>query len=523
MLIAWHRPNGSPVPMDCRYFDTMCKRDATLTKFVFGYLLQATMKTTSICVLTFGYAILFLGPACRSQETETGSLQAGFAAVDITPQQFPVNLPGGFRDNLGTKVHDKFHSRAMVLSDGQTILTMVVVDNLGGGATELNEAKAIASKSTGIPVERMLISCTHTHSGPSSGVTSGRPAEVAYRLHFVKGVANSIITAHQNLQTATLGYESHPLPDEVFNRRWHLKPGKMPTNPFGEMDEVKMNPSNRPSVLDRPAGPTDPDITVISVRDKRNKPLGLYANYSLHYVGGVPRGELSSDYFGIFAKLMPVRMRTSDKYVAMMSNGTSGDINNIPFGEIRPPRQSYEQMNIVARKAADTAWMADQKIDAYSGQIRLGFTQRTIVLRHRQVREETLARAKKIVAMTDETEINKLPRLAQIYAQRTLDLAKLSNIEKSVIVQAIRIGDMCVCAIPFETLVEIGLELKDRSPFAKTMVVSLANERYGYLPSPAQHRLGGYETWLGTNKVQKDASDIITKNLLEMLAELNEG
>ena len=89
--------------------------------------------------------------------------------------------------------------------------------------------------------------------------------------------------------------------------------------------------------------------------------------------------------------------------------------------------------------------------------------------------------------------------------------------------QAIRIGDMCVCAIPFETLVEIGLELKDRSPFAKTMVVSLANERYGYLPSPAQHRLGGYETWLGTNKVQKDASDIITKNLLDMLAELNEG
>lgn len=52
------------------------------------------------------------------------------------------------------------------------------------------------------------------------------------------------------------------------------------------------------------------------------------------------------------------------------------------------------------------------------------------------------------------------------------------------------------------------------------MVTGLANGRYGYLPTPAQHRLGGYETWLGTNKVQKDASNIITKNLLEMLDEL---
>jgi hypothetical protein len=92
----------------------------------------------------------------------------------------------------------------------------------------------------------------------------------------------------------------------------------------------------------------------------------------------------------------------------------------------------------------------------------------------------------------------------------------------NVKLQAIRIGDLAVCGIPFETFVEIGLELKDRSPFPQTMVIGLANGRYGYLPTPEQHRLGGYETWLGTNRVQKDASVIITKHLLEMLAELKE-
>ena len=113
----------------------------------------------------------------------------------------------------------------------------------------------------------------------------------------------------------------------------------MKLNPFGEMDQVKMNPPRSPDVLDRPAAPTDPDITVISVQDARRKPLALFANYSLHYVGAVPRGQLSADYFGEFARLMPIRLRAGEKFVAMMSNGTSGDINNIPFTVTRPPRE----------------------------------------------------------------------------------------------------------------------------------------------------------------------------------------
>ena len=89
--------------------------------------------------------------------------------------------------------------------------------------------------------------------------------------------------------------------------------------------------------------------------------------------------------------------------------------------------------------------------------------------------------------------------------------------------QALRIGDLAVCALPFETLVEIGLDLKKRSPFPRTMVIGIANGYNGYLPTPEQHKLGGYETWFGTNKVQEDASVILTDQLLEMLAELRKG
>ena len=91
----------------------------------------------------------------------------------------------------------------------------------------------------------------------------------------------------------------------------------------------------------------------------------------------------------------------------------------------------------------------------------------------------------------------------------------------TVPVQALHIGDLAVCTLPFEVFAEIGLDLKKRSPFPRTMVISLANGTNGYLPTPEQHKLGGYETWMGTNRMQKDASVILTNNLLEMLDELH--
>jgi neutral ceramidase len=449
---------------------------------------------------------------------EKAGLRAGAAAVDITPKDFPINMPGGFSPNPATKAHDPLHARALVFEEGKTALALVVVDNLGAGPEVLGEAKKLAADKTGIPVEHMLISSTHTHTGPSLNTRSAPAA--AYYKQFVEGVAGSIIRAHASLQPASVGAAAHPLPDEVFNRRWYLKPGKMPLNPYGKLDLVKMNPGTSLAVIDRPAGPTDPDLSIISVQTAKRKPLALYANYSLHYVGGMPEGQVSADYFGEFARLMPSRLRGDDTFVAMLSNGTSGDINNIPFGVGRPPREPFEQVRLVAGKAADAAWQAYQKIPKHQADARLGMRQREITLKYRRPTAEQVAEAKKIVAIKDPAAIEKLPRLAQNYARNLINAAERSEESITVIVQAIRIGDLAVCGFPFETFAETGLDLKKRSPFAQTIVVGLANGRHGYLPTPEQHKLGGYETWLGTSVVQEDASVILTRNLLEMLGEL---
>jgi hypothetical protein len=262
---------------------------------------------------------------------------------------------------------------------------------------------------------------------------------------------------------------------------------------------------------------------IISVQDAKRKPMALFANYALHYVGGIPRGQVSADYFGEFARLMPSRLLGDGNFVAMMSNGASGDINNIPFGVTRPPREPFEQVRIVAGKAADTAWLAHRKIKTHATDVPLGMVQRQVTLKYRRPTDKQLAEAKSVAATKDKEAIEKLPRLAQNYARSTINAAQREEETLTVKLQAIRIGDLAVCGIPFETFVEIGLDLKKRSPFPQTMVIGLANGRYGYLPTPEQHRLGGYETWIGTCAVQEDASVILTDNLLEMLDELKKA
>jgi neutral ceramidase len=480
-----------------------------------------TMKTSMPFVAERVFRILpvavvlaacVLGAAARGQEAPT--LRAGAAAVDITPQEFPVNMPGGFSANFAEGAHDPLHARALVLDDGTTTLAIVVVDNLGVSREVGDEAKALAAERTGILPERILLAATHTHSAPASGGEG-------YRKLLVEGIAESIARAHQALRPAAAGHGAHPLPEEVFNRRWHLKPGKMTPNPFGEMDQVKMNPGTSPDVLDRPAGPTDPDVTVLSIREaKSRKPLALFANYALHYVGGIPRGMVSADYFGEFARRMPSRLRAGEEFVAMMSNGASGDINNIPFLVTRPPREPFEQARIVARKAADAAWFAQGAVESHESDVRLGMIERQVTLKMRRPTDERIAWAKGVLAVTDEAERARLPGRAEAYARRVLSLAEADE-TLSATVQAVRIGDLAVCALPFETLVEIGLDLKRRSPFPRTIVVGIANGYHGYLPTPEQHQLGGYETWLGTCRVAEDSSVILTDHLLEMLGELD--
>src|SRR5262245_44975653 len=223
--------------------------------------------------------------------------RAGAATSNITPW-LGISSNGGMQDRVPQRVHDELHARALVLDDGQSRLALVTVDSCMVPRHILDAAKELIHQHTGLAPEHILISATHTHTAGTATPVFQSEADSEYQLFLTRKIADAVRIALNNLEPARIGWSVGQVPQHVFNRRWKMRSGTVAPNPFGGIDQVKMNPPvGSPDLID-PAGPTDPELTVISVRARDGRPIVLLANYSLHYVGA---GDFSADYFGVFA------------------------------------------------------------------------------------------------------------------------------------------------------------------------------------------------------------------------------
>ncbi len=462
--------------------------------------------------------LLFLTPSLLG----AAEFRAGAAVGDITPTKWPVFLVGSFSERGAEKAWDPLNASALVLNDGKTRLAIVIVDSCLVPRTLFDEVKQQASEVTDIRPDHMLMAATHTHSAPASLDRLFAKASDEYLKVLKRGIIEAIKQANENLEPAEVGWGQVDVPEHVHNRRWHMKPGGIVPNPFGETtDQVRMNPPRGRGLLDRPAGPTDPQVSFVSVRAKGGRPIALLANYSLHYVGGVPAGGVSADYFGEFARQIKKRIAPEEDdsrppFVGIMSNGTSGDINNINFRNPQPRKKPFEQIRYVASSVADEILQVYKKTK-HRESITLAMAERELTLDVRKPTAEQLTRAKRFLAEPDES---KLPRRAKAYAEFAVRLADMPPTE-DIILQAIRIGDVGISSIPCEVFAEIGLDIKERSPLKTTFTIELANGWNRYLPTPRQHRLGGYETWLGTNMLEIQASEKIERVVLDLLRDVS--
>ncbi|MPZ17819.1 MAG: hypothetical protein GEV06_07910 [Luteitalea sp.] len=483
---------------------------------------QRTGFVLSLCLL-----IAAVPSDARGAAQASGSLRAGAATSNVTPW-LGLSINGSMQDRKVEHVHDELHARALVLDDGATRLAIVVVDSCMIPRPVFDEAKRLVHASTGIPVANMLTSATHTHSAPTAGPVFQSDPDRKYLELLTVRIADAVRRAVNNVEPAEIAWGVGRVPDQVFNRRWKMRPGTIPPNPFGEQDLVQMNPPVGSPDLVEPAGPTDPDLTIISVRALGGRPIALFANYSLHYVGGTGEGHASADYFGMFARRMEERLRPSapkrrdgtpgpPPFVAALSNGTSGNINNINFRQARPSDAPYVQMQRVAHDVADEAMRVYKTLQYERG---VGLDARTteLTLGVRMPSAEDLDRARRIVSQADGPNMQ---TREEIYARETLFLSEYPA-RVPVILQALRIGSLVIGAIPCEVFVEIGLELKQKSPFTHTFTTSLANGYNGYLPTPEHHELGGYETWRAKSSyLEAEASPKIVKALLELFQSLH--
>jgi hypothetical protein len=439
--------------------------------------------------------------------------RAGAAAVDITPERLPVLVNGGMLSRTADRVHDRLHARAVVLDDGQTRLAIVVVDSCMMPRELLDQSKAMAAEATGIPAENMLISATHTHSAPSTFGCLGTSADPEYSAYLRILLAQAIQQAWANLEPARVGWAVTDAAPYTAVRRWIRRPDRMLEDPFGNRTvRANMHPGHLSEDATGPSGPTDPDLSIVSLQAADGRPIALLGNFCMHYYGAP---ALSADYFGLFAERIAERVAgeqedSAPPFVGIMSHGTSGDIWLRDYS--KPPLDPPHDISSYTDALVELAFDAYQTIE-HQSDVDLAMAEAELEFRYRTPDKQHLEWAQRVVAEMGD----RLPKnTTEVYAREAIFLDEMQSTRLTV--QALRIGSLGMTAMPNEVYALTGLKLKALSPLQPTVNIDLANGAEGYIPPPEQHVLGGYNTWPARSAgLEEQAEPKMFETVLQLL------
>jgi len=418
------------------------------------------------------------------------TIKAGFSEVVITP---PIGcfLAGYFTPRKSRGVAGDLYARTAVFSDGDEAVSVTSCDLIGLDAEIVREARELAEDATGIPGDNMMICATHTHTGPYTvrNLMGSEARDEDYLRLLPRLIAGSIAEACRHLRKAEarvgLGQED----SVVFNRRYVMRDGRVATNPG----------RGNPDIV-RPAGPVDPQLTVLSIYSPSGL-TGLAVNYANHVdvVGG---DLISPDYPGLLASM--VKKFEGGDVVTLFLNGAFGDVNHIDVANPWQLSGAAEALRIAGILAGE-AFKTIRKSRAVK-LVPLEAARSRLKLPVRKPSREAVEAAREALARGG------LSVREEVYARELLALSRMGDYVDAEI-QALRLGELVLIGLPGEPFCEHGLRLKAVSPFNYTMVVGLANGYLGYIPTVKAFQEGGYEVRLARHT--KLAPEAVVKMMTE--------
>ena len=451
--------------------------------------------------------------------TVRAELKAGAAVIDVTPSKLPVFVNGGMFSRSLDKIKTRVNARAIVLVDDKSQIAIVVVDSCMMGRPLLDEAKALASKRTGIPENHILISATHAHSAPASMSCLGTDADPAYVPVLRERIVEAIAAALANLEPARIGFAKGDAANFTALRQWIIRPDRLGEDPFGNVNvRANMHAGSNWDNVTGEAGPKDPDLSLISIQARDGRPIAVMGNFSMHYFSD---NDISADYFGLFAeglktRIAPEAVPGKPAFVGIMSHGCSGDIWRRDY--TKPESEWNAKLTIEEY----TKGLLDIAMKAYAGiQYRadadIAMAEQRMTLKYRVPDKQRLEWAQRIIA---EMGGRPAKTTTEVYAREQIFLQERQQTE--IVVQALRIGDIGIATTPCETYAITGLKIKAASPLPFNMVIELANGGDGYIPPPEQHPFGGYNTWAARSAgLEVMAEPKITETALLLLEKIS--
>ena len=416
--------------------------------------------------------------------TEIPVLQVGFGQMDITPVR-PTPMAGYYGKRLSTETHDPLWAKTTVMDDGKTTVAIVSLDLIATTKWLVGETRSLIAAQSKLPPECILISSTHSHTGPvlfdpdsSRYNRFGNEATETkqFMLELPGKIAESVTKAIANKKPMTVRHAIGQEPQLAFNRRFFMSDGT-----------VGWNPGKRNSRIVREAGPTDDSLPMVAYYSKEGELSGLLSNFSIHLdtVGGT---QWSADMpFTLEQSLAKVFGATCHLQYA---TGCCGDVNHIDVRHTFSQKGHTEAARIGTRLAGAVLRSWNSLIPASSS--RLHATKFMVKL---PLTKHSADRVEWAKSVSDRANNEKPPPFMEmVEAFRILDVEARNGEPIDAEVQVISLGkEIAWVAMPGEIFVQLGLAIKDGSPFVTTTINELANGSIGYVPTRQAYAQGNYE------------------------------
>jgi len=450
------------------------------------------------------------------------SFKSGSAKVNITPPLGTI-INGDFVSHYARYVHDPLFAKALVMQSGKTIIAIIVVDICIMDVDFIKAVKAAITGEACITDSNILISSTHTHAAGSVTDLLLGTTDLAYRQKLPSLIVEAVLRSKQNCRPAQIAFGSVDAQEHVVCRRYFMKDGFVSLNPVTQVAErIKTNPVGAEDKIERRVAAPDTQLSFLGVRGIDGRWISLVGNYSLHYVGDWEQGTISADYFGVFSNSLQKKLEADDSFVAMMSNGTSGDVNIWDFCDIdRYPTKLFEKCEFIGCDLAEKVFLALKNVTWDSNpSLLVKYIELPVAIRKPSSDEIELS-----IRLMEETDFENIvidqDGLQRLYAREQLLLNEYPE-TVHVPIQVFGVGYGTIGALSGEFFSETGLWLKEKSSSSHYFTISMANGYHGYVPPAHEIELGGYETWpCRSSYLERNAENKIRNKLLALMKSIN--
>jgi hypothetical protein len=413
-------------------------------------------------------------------------MKAGFSEIDITPR-IGVQLAGfgPYINRHSIGVRDVLKARAAAFDVNGTQAVMVSCDLIGTSTEIVQSVKQLVTSQTGIPAGHIMIHCTHTHSGPNSGICAGWGSEDDPYLLILPGrIAKACINAVKNLTEVEMHHAISPCEGIGLNREYD-----------------KDAPPLSDVLLDtwRPAKPelTDTQCHVLKfITTSTREMRGFMTYFGCHPVVCCESARyIHGDFCGIAMNNLEREFPGS---VGLYLQGAQGDVNSCVVH--KPEKEALLALDIIAARFANAVRKGLQSATPLSTDslkcvdLMKEFSSKDIPISRIK---ETLAEKEAIAFADGASDSNYDVRMAAvtIMALRAL----IRRIEQGESLQAqigeiqgFRLGPIEFLSAPFEIMQAIKNDVVAAATAPIPLVMGVTNGLLGYAPDKTVAARGGY-------------------------------